>query len=337
MTLRRSASPLVLAAGVVLALTACTPAPPAGSQGGQPQGSASETSSGTEDAPSDAAAETAQAAAPLELLFSGTSSTAKERSEKHLALQEGIAECMAEQGFDYPVVPWDGVEEDQSGWTDAELLELGYGFSASVENETEEYEQHPVDALMESMSGAELAAFREALEGPPLKGEDFAEWDPADAVQVPLEDRGCVGKAEHALFGEQADLTSTPQFQTLLNELINGYAAVENDTRMKEAQLAWSECVADAGFPGLGARWDVSALLEQEWAAAWPEEDPSPNEPKLAEFRERELALARADVGCADSTGLNKVRTELTAEADRAFLDLHAEEIEALTAGSQNS
>ena len=338
----RLASPLVLAAVVTVALAACTASPPAGPEGSSPPASSKEGSSTAEEstgADGEAAHEPAREPSPLEEIFGGaaaalSSVSAEERAAQHLTLEEGIAACMAEQGFTYHVVPWDGVDDlGTADWSDAALLEWGYGVSTRVGSEADDGgEQHPNDALEESMSEAELAAYQLALGGPVAPGGDFAEGEPEDFVDVPLKERGCVGEAEFALYGDVESAWSSDEFGPLIQEMMGLYETVETNPRMVEARDAWSECVADAGFPGLSARWEAAGLIEEEWQELWGEGEPSFSDPKTAEFRERELSLARADVACTASADLDAATTELNHEAERAFIDLHRAELEALAA-----
>ena len=351
--LTRTTAPIVLTVGAVLVLAACTGAPPAepsaapasatAEKGGVPEegtGDAGEPAE-TTDAPDD---EPSSAPSPLEEIFGSaaaalSSTSAEERAAQHLKLEEGIAACMAEQGFTYHVVPWDGADDAAGGWTNAGLLESGYGVSTRPAGDESEAERHPNDVLEDSMSEAELKAFKLALGGPVAAAEDFVEGQPEDVVDVPLKERGCVGKVEFELYGDVENVFLSEEFGPLFEEMMGIYATVEGDPRLVEARNAWSECVADAGFPGLTERWEAAALIEEEWSALWGEDEPKFSDPKTAEFRERELALARADVECTESTKLAAVTTELNHEAERAFIELHRAELEGLAAAltEQNS
>lgn len=349
----RTTAPIVLTVGAALALAACTGTSPA-EPSAAPVSTTAEDGGGVEEG-TDAAKETAEttealaedpsrAPSPLEEIFGSaaaaiSSTSAEERAAQHLTLEEGIAACMAEQGFTYHVVPWDGADDAAGGWTNAGLLESGYGVSTRSEDNESEAERHPNDMLEDSMSEAELKAFKLALGGPVAAAEGFVEGQPEDVVDVPLKERGCVGKVEFELYGDVENVFLSDEFGPLFEEMMGIYVTVEADPRLVEARNAWSECVADAGFPGLSERWEAAALIEEEWSALWGEGEPSFSDPKTAEFRERELALAHADVECTESTTLDAVTTELNHEAERAFIELHRAELEGLAAAltEQNS
>ena len=345
----RIASPLALAAGVTFALAACTATPSADPDGTDPEATTQEspdtgdTASGTD---LESAGAPSREPSPLEEIFGGAAAvlesvSAEDRAARYLEVEEGVAACMAEQGFTYHVVPWDGVEDEGTpGWTTADLLETGYSVSTQPEDYEDDENVHPNDALEESMSEAEQAAFSLALGGPEGAFEDFAEnHDEEAVVDIPLKERGCVGKVEFELYGDVENVIFSDEFGPLFQEMMGLYQTVEEDPRLVETRNAWSECVADAGFPGLSARWEAAALIEGEWQELWAGEEPSFSDPKTAEFRERELSLARADVECTESVDLDAVTTELNHEAEREFIELHRTELEALATAltEQNS
>lgn len=342
----RIVSPLALAAGVSFVLAACTATPP-GDPDGPGADATQEESSGAANAPSgtEPADGPSREPSPLEEIFGGaaaalSSDSAEERAAKHLQLEEGIAACMAEQGFTYHVVPLEADEDEGTpGWTTSALLETGYGVSTQPGDYVDDIAPHPNDALRESMAEAELAAFELALGGPVASDEDFAEYEGEGFTDVPLEERGCVGKVEFELYGDVENVISSGEFGSLFQEMAGLYQSVEDNPRAAEVRNAWSGCVADAGFPGLSARWEAAALIEDEWYRMWGEDEPNFSDPKTVEFRERELSLARADVECTESVDLDAVTTELNHEAERAFIELHRAELEALAAAltEQNS
>jgi len=83
------------------------------------------------------------------------------------------------------------------------------------------------------------------------------------------------------------------------------------ETDISPADIVWSDCMDNRGFPGFTRQWEASAQILQElndlqtqisqnWAPGRPTMEDSP---AVAELQEREINTALADFDCRISTG----------------------------------
>jgi len=271
--------------------------------------------------------------------------------------EEYIAACMADLGFTY--LPrddnfgsvWFHDGEDEIQWGTLEFAE-NYGFGISTDpwgwndpdhemNQVTEWHD-PNQELIEAMSDAELAAWNEALWGPPQDWEDenFI-WDPSQA--------GCSGAAQLHVQGAGLAVVDGP-FQAISDEVNNFWTAMQSDSRIVRLNAEWASCMADAGFGGLssgdelrmslGDEWnDLQPWADEEWnelSMAWDwEADPAgPPMPEMdpavhAAFTEREITLAVADFHCRADVDFDSIHQQLNIDLQQEFVDRHGAELEA--------
>ncbi|VAW07681.1 hypothetical protein MNBD_ACTINO02-419, partial [hydrothermal vent metagenome] len=149
-----------------------------------------------------------------------------------MAQEEGIAECMIAQGFDYvPYVPRDPVDPPDVG-TLAQIpdrvwaMENGYGFAASVERFRVFREEDPNAVIVAGLSAAERRAYLEALVDP------FGEEGGNEA--------GCSQVNSDAEFYEVIKEQFDLQMEAL--ERFNA------DPRYVKLEETWSRCMAAEGY-----------------------------------------------------------------------------------------
>lgn len=254
-----------------------------------------------------------------------------------------VAQCMNDEGFEY--VPMDVAaqyasfsSEDVEDWNTKEWVSKnGYGMSG-IEGETETGEEwvDPNADYLESLSEASMTAYYTALQGtwePPegLTEQEQMEWMPT------WEEQGCYGLAQHEVGME--DLWQDPQYQEIKTEMSEVWEDVTKDPRIGEANAAWADCMADAGYPGLSKQEDAAMSISEAQNALWevieydeanPDAGPDPD--ALAEVRELELATALADFTCKEEVGFDATTLQVQFDVEDQFVKDHKAELDALVA-----
>ncbi len=343
MTLTRSLVALV--ALTALALTGCTndPEQPGNGSGGSPTG--------------EEPGQLSEADSPLrqyrDLIFgAGTSPNAspQERwrayAEQQNQLNELIAACMSEQGFDYPVerineevVPTDldgpAWEPESRDWVER------YGYGLADYPGRAEVNAGP-DAPEEeepAMTEAEAAAFQEALFGrEPTEGEPY-DWRTA----------GCRGAAEHEVLGYQAwrDAENKP----IIDAINTFYEGLDTHAAFAPLETEWARCMTEQNRPEFTAQREapasIQALLDAYYPADEDADEPDPrtkdprfatlDDPAYAEIAEQEVTLALVDLGCREQTDYRQRHLKTQFDLENQFIADHSDELDALKARAEQS
>lgn len=257
-------------------------------------------------------------------------------------IEQLVAECMAAQGWDY--VPVDHAQAGGSAGSVTDgteprpgtaefAAEQGYGITTWLVEQAEdsspaqggEASVDPNADYVESLSESAREAYFEALSGPvPSKEEIDAgtwEYDPQDA--------GCQGTAAEQVYSAGSSPWEDERFTGLMEEMSLMYASIAEDPEVAAATTEWAGCMADAGYPGLTDQLAAQDLIYSELDAVY-DANGNPDPARVAPVREKELTIAVLDFECAQSSGLNKVRTDVQHAAEQAFIDTHEAELEAL-------
>lgn len=263
--------------------------------------------------------------------------------------EELVAECMAEQGFEYIPVDYasmsqPAVEDSEVEWGTREFAEqYGYGMTSwpgmdeQPLPEDEAGWEDPNQAYIEGMSDTERDAYYVALHGDmtgPEPGEE-EEWE-YDWTQA-----GCQGSSQQAI-QEKYGLAGE-EMTALQEEMEQLWTQIQSDERITSLTAQWSDCMADAGYTGMASMEDAqNALMEEqnaiydevygtgaeieesEWEALQAEVDE-----RTAALAEKEIATAVADFDCRDQIDFEKVQLEVSNEYQQTFVDAHRAELEA--------
>jgi len=268
-----------------------------------------------------------------------------------LRVEEMVAECMSEQGFDYtPMDPTtqggmsfssDDLDVD---WGSREFAEqYGYGITTDPWAEVQDTQPEPEEWIdpnqdyIESMSESEQQAYFEALHG-----NQEAPEDPEGEYEYDWEQSGCYGKAQHEVYEIGMD---DPAITSLEDEMNSLWERTQQDPRVTKATTSWINCMGDAGYTGLAAVEDAQNQISEKSNAiyenAYPsemgeemsEEDFAAIEARiqdeLAGIKEEEIATAVADFDCRDEIGFDDTMQEVSFELEQEFVDAHREELEA--------
>ncbi|MFB2599916.1 hypothetical protein ACEXQE_19190 [Herbiconiux sp. P17] len=256
-------------------------------------------------------------------------------------MQEKVAACMGEQGFDYLPDTQSGsfVMADDSGldWSSEDFAKTyGYGITTDPLGTGDGPEMAYVDPnadYIASLSASEQAAYNEALWGLPSAGSTD------EPVEYDWKTAGCMGAAQHEVF--DGGFSSDADF-TALSEGMNAiYTEVRESPAVSEKERAWSDCLADAGFGEFMHKDDAPAAISEEYGGLFAAPDPesssgtAPSEPDhaaLDALRQREIAQATADFGCARDSGYAETLITEQFRLEQAFVDEHKTELDALVA-----
>ncbi len=351
---KRSIAGLALCATAVLALSAC-------SSGEKGQSGAD---SADDYVPS-----------PLEeylsVLWEGPEFNEDDWKEQEKKREELIAQCMADEGFEYtPNSSDNGMvvmsSDDQEGpaWGSREFAEQ-YGYGTIDWPGMEDTEQEPgVDYVdpnsdyVESLSQSEQEAYWVALHGEQQFTEaegdsdlDFEE-DPdieGEEYEYRWEDNGCWGWADNEVTmnspeNATADMWEDPEFEDLFAEMESLWTATEEDPAYRQIAADWASCMAESGFPGMTSKYAAQESLWEDQENlynptgsedGWQEPDPS----ALEEFKAKEKKLAIADWDCADKTNYVERQRDIQFKKEEAFVQKWRDQLDALVAkySSDNS
>jgi hypothetical protein len=273
---------------------------------------------------------------------------------KNVGVQNLIAECMKNEGFDYTPKVESGMsfsDMEPSRPDDREWVEqFGYGLiydsngsyweRSTVFDEMIDFTQvDPNTEYVRSLSVAEHDEYYLTLTGTDLAaGEilsdtgDFSDW----------ENMGCEGYANHEWSLTHPD--PQVEFGYLLDEFDEVFAAqyqVIEGPAGKQLDREWSECMATAGYPGIAQQYMGSQsfanasinTVEVQLLDPGAREDAA----KIAELADAEIKQALADLDCRESTNYAQRRDELIGGIEAQFIADHRAELDALKAAAEQT
>lgn len=260
------------------------------------------------------------------------------RIADHDAVQEFVAACMADLGFEYQpttappeyVLP-EFTPETAAEFGYAEITEVWGPDVAPPRFAGMPGDDPAVDFNTSYAYGLAPEAQEQywlALYGPDLPA--------AETADLPVEERGCYDQAYAQVFPEWEQ--NPPEFEAVQRAIREEMWWVDEDPRLVALHPAWADCMADAGYPGMvdvmdaaalvGDRLNASSLsLAKPWAQLkemFPEE--------IAELRQLEIDVATADAGCRTRVGWFDLRDEILATAEQNILERYRPELEAMVA-----
>lgn len=272
-----------------------------------------------------------------------------EAEERQRQQEDLVAQCMADQGFQYNPqtvdfgrpMPIDIGDEDQGPqYGTVEYAEQwGYGVFTWEDQWEEEpiYEDDFVDDwvdpnqdILDAMSDSEQEAWWAALYGEP----DYTEWDPDaewDDWEWRWEDEGCYGWASHELDGDNSDeqeryrLTEDPRFADTFQGMDQIWEAAMTDPERQELDSKWSGCMADAGYtfpdPDAAAN-SIYSLMEQLWEDM-PEDDWEwePDPALIQQFKVQEIDTAVADFRCRQKFDYENELMRIQFKLEQEYVD----------------
>jgi len=251
------------------------------------------------------------------------------REQQNAARQEFVATCMADQGFDYvpnPGLGWqvsyqgDPWRRDDPEW----VAQWGYGLFAEREpgvawevpfrSPNDFTEDDPNRAIYENLSEGEQTAWSEALWG----------------------NGGCQSRAANVVREETPmSLFESDEFSSLYFAWLE--MQYEAQINAIDADRDWSNCMADAGFPGLDVPSQASELAMAEIPLGQFRDSNGFFDPSLVDdpatataIRSREIEIATTDLDCRIEVNYQARRDSHIIEVETQFVNDHRAELEAL-------
>lgn len=284
----------------------------------------------------------------LDAVYGGDLSPEEQQAkydEQDRRTEELVAECMQEEGFEY--LPNDNSGTFSTGEDvvyepeDREWVEQwGYAAAKSPYNEesaqpTEEYVDANEDYVA-SLSESEQTAFYEALNGPMLTEEEYAEQ--GDSYEYDWTTAGCYGAAQHEV--QQDDPAQSEEFAPLFEAMNGLYEDIASSPEMTALDGEWSACMDGAGQPGFATQADAQNSIYDQLNTFYEsgsegEEYVEPDPSELDALHEEEVALALVDLTCREETDYRERYAEVQAELEEQFIADHQAELDALRAAAE--
>lgn len=274
------------------------------------------------------------ASAYVDLVLDVTAEAAEQRAMRY---EEVVAACMAEAGFEYlPSISGHFFVYDESTQEDPpgsrEFAEqYGYGNASRPDSmtSTSSFGDNPNDALIATMSESEADEYYLALYGTWF--EDYLAAGSPEGFEGDWTRSGCDGRATHEV--SRAGAESDATYLALKDEIDRIEAeVVPTHPDVVAADAEWSECMADAGFPGYARQPDARASFNEHFTASGGGGGvvgPDGMTPGQAELIQEETALATVDWDCIDEVGYDDVVARVSNAAQQEFVDAHRDELDA--------
>jgi hypothetical protein len=292
---------------------------------------------------------------PLSAFFEkiGGSYDEEDSKAQQRQVEEIVATCMSEQGFEYtPNEPMTGSAGVMSGddapdWESQEFAEqYGYGASTSDDlfggGDTGEEWVDPNADYVAGMSESEQTEFYAALYGTPPEVDPEADPDAATEYEYNWEEAGCQGKAQHEVYDQNA-LWDDPAIKALNEEMSAEYENLADDPKLRASTEKWASCMADGGYDFTTpdeAQQSIYDELNGLYESVAPPEgateeelanfDYTPDATKMAELKKKEIALATVDWKCKDSAGYYDAYKKANLEIEKRMWDKYGAQLQAV-------
>ena len=330
MRIRRASAPLSVLAALTLLLSGCS-------------GSDEDATGASEEAE-----QTSPLSEYLSAVYGGDLSPEEQEkkfAEEQREMEELVAQCMQEQGFEYTPATnsgafygGDGTEwqPDDRDW----VAQYGYGAVNSPFSEEPPPEEEFVDPnadYVASLSESEQTAFYEALHGPMPTEDEMAE---GGEFEYDWTTAGCQGAAQHEVAGE--DPSQSEEFKPLFDAINELYMDMPSWPGMAELDAEWAACMDGAGHGGhanpMEAQTSIHDELNKIYEGSMSEDGGMTGEPDQAAIDalgEREIELALADLDCREETDYRDRSAEITREVEEQFIEDHKAELDAMVAAAE--
>ncbi len=281
--------------------------------------------------------------------------------EQQKQVEEFVAECMSEQGFEYKPVDHSGTvsfgsDEEWNPDSREWVAQWGYGAVNWPGREAMESAApadgewvDPNQEYVESLSESERTAYYEALHGPQPSEEELNE---DGSYEYDWETAGCYGAAQHEVNGAQ-NVWEDDEFADLRAAMEQMWSTLQSDPKIAELDAEWSSCMADAGHAGFTRQSDAAQsiydelnkmyengpefdenLSEEEMTRLWEEHDKQVRK-ELEPVGEREVELALADLDCREKTDYRSEQMKIQFAIEEQFIEDHKTELEAFKAAAE--
>jgi len=281
----------------------------------------------------------------------------KKMEEQQTKVEDLVAQCMADEGFEYtPNTDTGTVVSDGGEWEPEKrewVEKYGYGFVNSPfseqleENPSEQESSDPNADYVTSLSESEQAAFYETLYGATPAEDELAE---DGSYEYRWEDAGCQGWAQHEIQGD--DPSQSEEFSALRTKMEELMTTMQDSPELADLNAEWASCMADKGEPGFTKQSEAGESIMEEQNKIYDEvygdgsepvdteaadfEDPSEG-PEMKALGERELELAVIDLECREKTSFATKSLEIQFALEEKFIAENKAELEAFKAAAEQS
>jgi len=201
---------------------------------------------------------------PLGELMGWSNESPEESRRKQLQVEQLVAECMREEGWEYTPVDYDAMGRETAD-PDSELQATdpvafgekhGYGVAYYYELYEEENigtqggaamptmvargADDPNADYVQGLSASEQEEYNESLYGKPPEAADGSGVGSAIGVAVKPEDQGCYGKSSAVVY-PQNEAANDPDVQNRMNDY---YENLQDSPEMQAAYEDWAACMA---------------------------------------------------------------------------------------------
>lgn len=271
---------------------------------------------------------------------------------QQMQVEEVVAECMAEEGFEYIPVDYSSMgggyspDELDVEWGTLEFAEqYGYGATTNpwgdeaAEPAPEEEWVDPNQDYVMAMSETEQQAYYAALYG----NQEYVE---GEETEYDWTTAGCQGRAQHEVY-EVGSGMDEDSFTALQEEMSAMWETIATDPRVTGLDAEWASCMADAGYDGLAAVGDAENQFYEQVNAVYEDayentDDSTDYEALDAEVQEQlsaltdeEIATAVADFTCREEVRYTEIQQEVNIEYQEEFVAAHKAELDAWAAAAQ--
>ncbi|HEY3140702.1 MAG TPA: hypothetical protein VGJ86_06215 [Acidimicrobiales bacterium] len=278
-----------------------------------------------------------------------------EMADQERRLEQRVADCMQQQGFEYTPVEsnWSGVsaEADSGPWSlpPEEFAEkYGYGMFTMDPVADEDTVDDPNQERVDAMSDAERAAYEAALWGSydENTGELIGDGEGCQSTAWAEENGGDPNVEEN---GGDPNVEES-EFNDLWEEMDALYEGVNTDSRVADEARKWSDCMADTDHPDLEVPDDAPQLVNDRYQELLPPELRTPDDelseggPALAlpggerddslglapddlrDLKAYEIEVAAADLECRGD--YDDVHYDVQVELEKQFIEDHRDELD---------
>jgi hypothetical protein len=280
-----------------------------------------------------------------------------EERQKFRRVQELVAECMQEEGFEYVPTSLDDASAGHSQFEDAYSLEpeefaneYGYGISTLMfgPEGDDDAPNDPNQAIRAELSESAQEAYDLALWGDiptmavSVDGDGTIMEDSAgQEIDLDSADSGCMGEAGDEVYGEgtfDAEEFDFGQFDGLWSDIGALHDRIRRDPRIEEALGDWRNCMAGAGYPDFETPEAAqSSVFDRVMEATSAGDDKAAivigdsadniDPATLREIQEYEIDVATADFTC-NQEHLDETYREVVHQMEQEFVDANRAELE---------
>ncbi|MGL4339061.1 MAG: hypothetical protein ACRCSP_01360 [Rhodoglobus sp.] len=256
----------------------------------------------------------------------------EKQKEQQKKIEEKVAGCMADQGFDYipapqangsVIIDMNDAERETKKW----VSEHGYDITTGATIEpTEEPITDPNQSYVESLSATEQSSYYEALYGVQPTEEEVSSGD----YEYNWETAGCSGAARHEAQGPQA--FEDKKYQPLFEKMNALYEKAQKDPAIVALDSTWASCMTEAGYSSFDKKQDAMDSVMEKSNALYENPEQQLDEKKLAELQKEEIMIALADFDCSKKINYKNTTLKVQFDLEKQFIADNKAELDAMIA-----